>query len=94
MVLPDSSVFGRSRRAARQILDNVDLPWCQQVTVMFQIVCALALDVPEILHELEQLRGVSPNVLLLCEPWGYMQHAAKDCVCLSSDRMGPIFMNY
>ena len=50
--------ISRSRRAAGQILNNVDLPWGQQVAVMFQIVCALALYVPEVLHELEQLQGV------------------------------------
>ena len=83
-----AAYIGRSWRAARQILDNVDLPWGQQVVVMFQIVCALAKDVPEVLHELEQLRGVLPNVILSCEPCGYMQHADIDCVCLSSDRTG------
>ena len=29
---------------------------------MFQIVCALALEEPEVLQELEQLKGVPPNV--------------------------------
>ena len=43
---------GRSRRAARQILDDVDIPWGHQVAVMFQIVCALALEVPVVLLEL------------------------------------------
>ena len=47
---------------------SVPLPWSQQVAVMFQIVCALALDVPEVLRELEQLRGIPPNVQLSCEP--------------------------
>ena len=55
---------------------------------MFQIVCVLALGVPEVLQELELLRGVPPNVQLSCEPWGHLDHANIDCVCLSSDRMG------
>ena len=53
---------GHSRRAARQILDNVDIPRSQQVAAMFQIVCTLALDVPEVLPELGRLKGVPPNV--------------------------------
>ena len=55
---------------------------------MFQIVCALALDVPEVLQELELLRGIPPNVQLSCELWGHLNHADIDCVCLSSDRTG------
>ena len=46
-VKPETRV-SQSRRAARQILDNVEIPWSQQVAVMFQIICALALDVPEV----------------------------------------------
>ena len=60
---------------------------------MFQIICALALDVPEVLHELGRLKGVPPNVKLSCEPWGHMNHQDVDCGCLSSDRMGPMCMN-
>ena len=55
---------------------------------MFQIVCALALDLPEVLHELEQLRGVPANVQLSCEPWGHMNHEDHDCICLFSDQTG------
>ena len=76
------------RRAARQILDDVDMSWGQQVAVMFLIACALALDVPEVLRELEQLRGVLPNVQLSCETWGYLNHEDQDCICCSSDRTG------
>ena len=43
---------------------------------------------PEVLHDLEQLQGVPPNVLLSCEPWGHINHVDSNCVCLSSDRMG------
>ena len=79
---------GRSRGVARQILENVDIPWSQQISVMFQIVCALALDVPEALQELELLRGVPPNSQSTCELWGHLNHADIDCVCLSSDQTG------
>ena len=52
---------------------------------MFQIVCALALDVPEVLHKLDQLRDVPTNVQLSCEPWDHIHHADMDYGCLSSD---------
>ena len=42
------------------------------MAVMFQIACALALDVPEVLHE----------------SWGHMNNQDVDCGCLSSDRTG------
>ena len=35
------------------------------MAVMFQIVCVLALEVPEVLLELGQLKGVLPNVNLV-----------------------------
>ena len=61
---------GCSRRAAERFLEDVGIPWGHQVAVMFQIVCALALDVPSVLQDIESLNGVSPNVSLSCEPWG------------------------
>ena len=54
---------GRSRKAARLILDNVDIPWGHHVAVMFQIVCA-----PAVLLEIRLLSRVSPNVDIACEP--------------------------
>ena len=66
--------------------------WCSvlshQVSVMFQIVSALALEVPAFLQDIEKLQGVSPNVQLSCEPWGYADHIGGDCGCLSSDSTG------
>ena len=79
---------GRSRRAAWQILDDVDIPWGHQMAAMFQIVCALALEVSAVLLELGQLKGVSPNVTLACEPWRRMNHDDGGGECLSSDRTG------
>ena len=55
---------------------------------MFQIVCALALEVPSVLHDIESLNVVSPNVSLSCEPWGHTDHNGGDCTCLSSDSTG------
>ena len=67
---------GSSRRAADRILEDVGIPWGHQVAVMFQIVCALALEVPSVLQDIESLHGVSPNVSLACEPWGHTDHTA------------------
>ena len=47
-VVKPAVCIGRSRMVALQFLDNVDIPWDQQVAVMFQIVHALALDVGHI----------------------------------------------
>ena len=68
----------RSRRAERGFLTDVSLPWGQQVALMFQIVCALFLDVP----------GVSPNVVLPVEPWGQDDHIGAGCGCFSIERTG------
>ena len=79
---------GRSRRAAEQILEDIGIPWGHQVAVMFQIVCALALEVPSVLRDIESLHGVSPNVTMSCEPWGHTDHYGEDCECLSSESTG------
>ena len=55
---------------------------------MFQIVSALALEVPAFLQNIENLRGVAPDVQLSCEPWGHADHSGGGCGCLSSDRTG------
>ena len=73
---------GRSRKAEGRFLTDSDIPWGQQVAVMFQIVSTMALELPSFL---EDLRGVSPNVYLYCEPWGHMDHDDEHC-CQSSDR--------
>ena len=76
---------GHSQRAAERILEDVGIPWGHKVAVTFQIVCALALEVPSVLQDIESLNGVSHNVSLSCKPWG---HTGKDCMCLSSDSTG------
>ena len=53
---------------------------------MFQIVSTMVLELPSFLAELEDLRGVSPNVHLQCEPRGYINHEDVDCECQTSDR--------
>ena len=55
---------------------------------MFEIVCALVLEVPSVLLDLESLHGLSPNVILACESWGHMDHGGGGCECLSSDSTG------
>ena len=77
---------GRSRKAEGCFLANSDIPWGQQVAVMFQIVSTMALELPSFLAELEDLRGVSPNVHLQTEPWGHINHEDVDCECQTSDR--------
>ena len=67
---------------------DIGIPWGHQVAVMFQIVCALTLEVPLVLRDIESLHSVSPNVILSCEPWGHMDHSGGNCECLSSDSMG------
>ena len=71
---------GRSRKAEGRFLDDTDISWGQQVAVMFQIVSALALEVPAILQNIENLRGVSPDVHLACEPWGHINHRDGNCM--------------
>ena len=57
-----------SWKAERCFLDDVSLPWGQQVAVMFQILCALVLDVPAAAECLTNFHGVLPDVLLAFEP--------------------------
>ena len=78
----------RSRRAERGFLNDVSLPWGQQVAVMFQILCALVLDVPAAAECLTNFQGASPNVLLAFEPWGRVDHMGVECRSRSSDRTG------
>ena len=61
-----------SSKAERSFLDDNSLPWGQQVVVMFQFVCALALDVPAAAESVTDFHGVSPDVLLAYEPWGHV----------------------
>ena len=55
--------------------------------MIFQIVSTVAFELPSFMAELENLRGISPNVHLHCEPWGHIYHEDINCGCQSSDRM-------
>ena len=70
------------------ILEDIDVTWGHQMAVMFQIVSALALEVPAFLQNIENLRGVSSDVQLSCEPWGHLDHSGGCCECLSSHHTG------
>ena len=50
---------------------------------MFQIVCALALDVPAVAGCVTDFHGISPDVLLSSDPWGHVDHAGVACGCHS-----------
>ena len=81
-----AACVGRSRRAEGRILEDAAVPSVHQLAVMFQIVSALALEVPAFLRGIAGLRGMSPDVQLSCEPWGHMDHTGAGCECCSSDR--------
>ena len=53
-----------------RFLTDTNISWGHQLAVMFQIISTLALEVPTFLQNIDDLRGVSPNVQLYCEPWG------------------------
>ena len=76
----------RARKAEGCFLANSDISWGQQVAVMFQIVSTMALELPTFLGQLEELRGMSPNVQLHFELWGHNNHEDVDCECQTSDR--------
>ena len=76
----------RARKSEGCFLVNSDIPWGQQVAVMFQIVSTMALELPSFLGELEELRGMSPNVQLNFALWGHDNHEDVDCECQASDR--------
>ena len=78
---------GRSRKAEVRFLTDTDLSWGHQLAVMFQIISTLSLELPSFLEALADIRGVSPDVQLDCEPWGHMDHSNGHCSCQSSDRM-------
>ena len=75
----------RPRKTEGCFLANSDIPWGQQVAVMFQIVSTMTLELSSFLGELEELRGMSPNVQLL-QSWGHINHEDVDCECHTSDR--------
>ena len=77
-----------SRKAERVFLGDISLPWGQQLAVMFQILSALVLDVPDAADCLSSVYGISPDVILAFEPWGHSDHTGTECGCRSSDCTG------
>ena len=80
--------IGRSRKAETCFLKDVNIPWGQQVKVMFQIVSTLMEEVPEFALKMRELRGEQPNVQLIDNPWGHVEDCVATCDCLGSDRTG------
>ena len=78
--------IGRSRKTETFFLTEVNISWGQQVTMMFQIVSTMMMEVPAIAALMRELKGESPNIQLYSEPWGHGEHCDTDCSCLSSDR--------
>ena len=79
---------GRSRKAEKCFLTNGNIPWGQQVAVMFQIVSTLMAEVPEFALRMMELRGKQPHMQLVNDPWGHDGKCVEACDCLVSDRTG------
>ena len=79
---------GRSRKAEKCFLTNGNIPWGQQVAVMFQIVSTLMAEVPEFALRMMELRGKQPHVQLINDTWGHDGKCVEACDCLLSDRTG------
>ena len=69
-----------SRKAEHSFLDDVSLTRGQQVAVMFQIMCAFALDVPATAECATDFHGVSPYVLLAYEPCCSIRVLPSRCI--------------
>ena len=78
--------IGRSRKAETCFLTEANISWGQQVTVMFQIVSTMMVEVPAFVNLIQKLKGESPNIQLYNEPWGHVSHCDTDCTCLASNR--------
>ena len=78
---------GRSRKAEKYFLTDVNISWGQQVAVMFQIVSTLMEEVPDFASEMKKLQGVQPRLQLLNGPWGHGTQCVDKCDCLMSDRV-------
>ena len=59
---------GRSRKAEKCFLTDVNISWGQQVAVMFQIVSTLMEEVPDFASGMKELRGIQPRLQLLNSP--------------------------
>ena len=77
---------GRSRKAERCFLTNANIPWGQQVMVMFQIVSTLMAEVPEFELVMRELQGIQPYIQLEDDIWGHGGKCGEACACLLTDR--------
>ena len=77
---------GRPRKAEKCFLINANIPWGQQVAVMFQIVSTLMAEVPEFALTMMGLQGMQPHVQLMDDTWGHDGKCVEACDCLLSDR--------
>ena len=77
---------GRSRKAERCFLTNANIPWGQQVMVMFQIVSTLMAEVPEFELVMRELQGIQPHIQLEDDIWGHGGKCGEACACLLTDR--------
>ena len=77
---------GRSRKAERCFLTNTNIPWGQQVMVMFQIVSTLMAEVPEFELVMRELQGIQPLIQLEDDIWGHGGKCGEACACLLTDR--------
>ena len=77
---------GRSRKAERCFLTNANIPWGQQVMVMFQIVSTLMAEVPEFELVMRELQGIQPHIQLADDIWGHDGKCGEACACLLTDR--------
>ena len=55
---------------------------------MFQIVSTLMEEVPAFALRMRELQGESPDVQLIDDPWGRVEHCDAKCDCHQSDRTG------
>ena len=54
--------IGRSRKEETCFLTEANISWGQQVTVMFQIVSTMMVEVPAFANLMRELKGESPNI--------------------------------
>ena len=79
---------GQSRKAETCFLKEANISWGQQVTAMFQIVSTLMEEVPAFALRMRELQGESPDIELIDNPWGHVEHCDVKCNCQQSDRTG------
>ena len=77
---------GRSRKAEKCFLINANIPWGQQVMIMFQIVSTLMAEVPEFELGMRKLQGIQPHIQLADDIWGHDGVCGEACACLITDR--------